>query len=148
MATIHHLHTHRVVHLPVEHSRLAQEAERIGARLRDDRPDLYQALSRDPTWRDDIADFVADVRRDPGFAGICALLGFLAGLAVTKKSTRPLSVTSSDTPTAGRKNMETRMIRKLIKHARRWWRSSVTGRFVGKDYAAAHPETTEEERNG
>lgn len=40
------------------------------------------------------------------------------------------------------------MIRKLISRARHWWRSSVTGRFVGKDYASAHPDTTEEESDG
>lgn len=36
-----------------------------------------------PTWRDDLSDFIADVRRDPQFALICAALGFILGLAVT-----------------------------------------------------------------
>jgi hypothetical protein len=35
------------------------------------------------------------------------------------------------------------MIRKFLK---RLWRSAITGKFVSKEYADAHPETTVEER--
>lgn len=35
------------------------------------------------------------------------------------------------------------MIRKLF----RWlWRSAITGRFVSRDYAKAHPDTTTKEK--
>jgi hypothetical protein len=37
------------------------------------------------------------------------------------------------------------MMLKLIRKARHWWRSSVTGKFVSKVFAKAHPNTTEEE---
>jgi hypothetical protein len=38
------------------------------------------------------------------------------------------------------------MIGRLFRYVRHVWRSSVTGRFVKRDYAEAHPETTEEQR--
>jgi hypothetical protein len=37
------------------------------------------------------------------------------------------------------------MIRKLLRAVRRLWRSSVTGRFVSRDFAEAHPDTTQQE---
>lgn len=41
------------------------------------------------------------------------------------------------------------MIEQLIRAVRRTvnrWRSSITGRFVTKDYAEANPDTTQKER--
>jgi hypothetical protein len=38
------------------------------------------------------------------------------------------------------------MLSKLLKHARRIWRSSITGKFVSRDYAEAHPDTTTREK--
>jgi hypothetical protein len=34
----------------------------------------------------------------------------------------------------------------VIRRFIRWFRSSVTGRFVSRSYAEAHPETTEEQK--
>lgn len=37
------------------------------------------------------------------------------------------------------------MLKRLFKAARKVWRSSITGKFVTKAFAKAHPETTQEE---
>lgn len=38
------------------------------------------------------------------------------------------------------------MIRRFGRAIKRFWRSAVTGKFVSKAYAEAHPDTTIEER--
>jgi hypothetical protein len=38
------------------------------------------------------------------------------------------------------------MIGKLVRKIRHWWRSSVTGKFVSKAFADAHPDETEEQK--
>lgn len=35
---------------------------------------------------------------------------------------------------------------KQLNRARRVWRSAITGRFVSREYAEAHPETTTKEK--
>lgn len=36
-----------------------------------------------PTLRDDVADFIADVRSNPVLAGVCAVAGVMAGMLCT-----------------------------------------------------------------
>lgn len=38
------------------------------------------------------------------------------------------------------------MLSNLLKHARRIWRSSITGKFVSKAFAEEHPDTTTKEK--
>jgi hypothetical protein len=37
-------------------------------------------------------------------------------------------------------------MKKLLHHIRRLFRSAISGKFVSREYAAQHPETTVEER--
>jgi hypothetical protein len=48
--------------------------------------DLVDQLShqwRKPTFRDDLADFIDDLRAHPELACVCAAAGFVAGLMLT-----------------------------------------------------------------
>jgi hypothetical protein len=48
--------------------------------------DLVEQLSqqwRKPTFRDDLADFIDDLRAHPELACVCAGAGFVAGLMLT-----------------------------------------------------------------
>lgn len=40
------------------------------------------------------------------------------------------------------------MIATLLRKVRKWWRSSITGRFVSRKYADEHGDTTVEESDG
>ncbi len=39
------------------------------------------------------------------------------------------------------------MIGNIIRKVRKWWRSSITGKFVSRKYAEKHGDTTVEERS-
>jgi hypothetical protein len=56
--------------------------------IRREPPDLVKFYAETlqlepPTLRDDVADFIADVRSNPVLAGVCAVAGVMAGMLCT-----------------------------------------------------------------